>query len=165
VRQGEFTLKPGQTAFFDGHRLTYQHLSIVVSANKIQTSAIVKVDGNGPYGPGISAFREPDGTTNPVGTPSISSTPAGDVALALLEVPSGGSTTVTLRATAQPLVMWLWVGGGIIAIGTAMAAFPGRRRRPTQPVSAPVPERHSVPPRARPPAREPESVNARIEPA
>jgi hypothetical protein len=38
----------------------------------------------------------------------------------------------------QPMVLWLWVGGGIMAFGTVLAAWPGRRRRPTDPVSAPI---------------------------
>jgi cytochrome c-type biogenesis protein CcmF len=38
----------------------------------------------------------------------------------------------------QPLIIWLWIGGAVIAVGTALAAWPGRRRRPTAPVSAPV---------------------------
>jgi cytochrome c-type biogenesis protein CcmF len=168
VRQAEFTLHEGQSARFDGHTITYQHLSIKVDANKIQTSAIVRVDGSGPYGPGIAAFRQSDGTTNPVGTPSMYTTPRGDVALSLLAVPSGSSSTVTLRVTSQPLVMWLWIGGGVIALGTALAAFPGRHRRPTQPVSAPVPERrggHDDPGGRERPTREPETVHARVEPA
>jgi cytochrome c-type biogenesis protein CcmF len=37
------------------------------------------------------------------------------------------------------MVLWLWIGGAVMAIGTILAAFPGgRRRRPTEPVSAPV---------------------------
>ena len=169
VRQTELTLRPGQTAHFDGHSITYERLSIKVDPNKIQTTAVVRVDGNGPYGPGIAAFRQPDGTTNPVGTPSMYTTPRGDVALSLLAVPNPKSTTVTLRVTSQPLVMWLWVGGGIIALGTALAAFPGRHRRPTEPVSAPVPERRPRRPsrdqRPEEQPREPETVHARIEPA
>jgi cytochrome c-type biogenesis protein CcmF len=170
VQQAEITLKPGQSAMFDGHRITYQRLAIAVSAQKIQTSAIVRVDGSGPYAPGIAAFRESDGTTNPVGTPSMYTTPKGDVALSLLAVPASGSSTVTLRVTAQPLVMWLWIGGGVIAVGTALAAFPGRRRRPTEPVSAPVPGRRPARPDplgggGPPPPRQPETVHARIEPA
>ena len=43
---------------------------------------------------------------------------------------------MTLRVIIQPLVLWLWVGGGVIAVGTFLAAFPGRRRRGTEPVSA-----------------------------
>jgi cytochrome c biogenesis factor len=27
-------------------------------------------------------------------------------------------------------VVWLWIGGGVMAAGTALAAWPGRRRRP-----------------------------------
>ena len=77
VRQAEFTLHPGQTA--DLRRSPASPTSgcaSQVTADKIQTSAIVTVDGNGPYAPGIAAFRQSDGTTNPVGTPSMYTTPA-----------------------------------------------------------------------------------------
>ena len=38
------------------------------------------------------------------------------------------------------MVVWLWIGGAVMAFGTALAAFPGRRRRdPLQPASAPLP--------------------------
>ena len=43
-----------------------------------------------------------------------------------------------LRVIIQPLVLWLWIGGGLIALGSILAAFPGRRRRGTEPTSAPV---------------------------
>ena len=46
---------------------------------------------------------------------------------------------VTIGVTVQPLVVWLWLGGAILAIGSVLAAVPGRRRRPTDPVSALVP--------------------------
>ena len=49
-----------------------------------------------------------------------------------------GPGEVVIRVIVQPLVLWLWVGGVVMAIGTALAAFPGRRRRPIDPVSAPV---------------------------
>ena len=41
--------------------------------------------------------------------------------------------------TVQPMVLWLWVGGFVMAFGTVLAAFPGRRRNPLDPVSAPAP--------------------------
>ena len=76
VRQAEFTLKPGR----DRHvRRPPHHLPAPDhrgrAPNKIQTSAMVLVDGSGPYAPGIAAFRQPDGSTNPVGTPSMYTTP------------------------------------------------------------------------------------------
>ncbi len=168
VQQAELTLRPGQSAQFNGHTITYQRLRITASAGKNQTSAIVSVDGSGPYAPGIVAFRQSDGTSDPVGTPSIYTSPRGDVALSLLSVPATNTNTVTIRVTSQPLVMWLWAGGFVIGLGTALAAFPGRRRRPTQPVSAPVPDRRpgrSDPGPGRPPPdRQPETVHARVEP-
>ena len=37
------------------------------------------------------------------------------------------------------MIVWLWIGGGLMAVGTVLSAFPGtRRRRPTDPVSAPI---------------------------
>jgi cytochrome c-type biogenesis protein CcmF len=33
-------------------------------------------------------------------------------------------------------MVWLWIGGALMAVGTVLAAWPGRRRRPTEPVSA-----------------------------
>jgi cytochrome c-type biogenesis protein CcmF len=44
----------------------------------------------------------------------------------------------------MPLAVWLWIGGTVMAIGTLLAAWPGRRRRPTDPVSAPIPDREPV---------------------
>jgi hypothetical protein len=41
----------------------------------------------------------------------------------------------------QPLVMWLWIGAGLVGLGSVLSAIPGRRRRrPTDPISAPVVE-------------------------
>jgi hypothetical protein len=36
-------------------------------------------------------------------------------------------------------VVWLWVGGAILVLGSVLAIVPGQRRRPTDPVSSPVP--------------------------
>jgi cytochrome c-type biogenesis protein CcmF len=50
----------------------------------------------------------------------------------------GGDAVIGVRL--QPLVSWLWIGGGIMALGTVLAAAPGRRRRPTDPVSRVLPD-------------------------
>ena len=42
------------------------------------------------------------------------------------------------------MVMWLWIGGGLMGIGTLLSAFPGRRRKPTDATSAPVPSEASA---------------------
>lgn len=35
---------------------------------------------------------------------------------------------MTLRVTIQPLIVWLWIGGGVMALGTLLCVVPGRRR-------------------------------------
>ena len=61
-----------------------------------------------------------------------------DVALSVIDLEGTDSPVLTLRVTVQPLIMWLWIGGGVMALGTLLAVFPGRRRNPLDPVSAPT---------------------------
>ena len=67
--------------------------------------------------------------------------PTRDIYLTLEGSPQVGDTTATIKVAIKPMVVWLWIGGGLMAFGTVLAAFPGRRRRrPTDPVSAPAVE-------------------------
>src|SRR5690606_12821356 len=70
-----------------------------------------------------------------VNTPSVRSTPFDDVHLSLVQRPNAESGAIELQVTVQPLVVWLWVGGGLMLVGSFLALFPGGRRRPTDPVS------------------------------
>ena len=50
-----------------------------------------------------------------------------------------GDTTATIKVFIKPMILWLWIGGAIMAVGTLLAAFPGSRRRiAIDPVSAPI---------------------------
>ena len=63
-----------------------------------------------------------------------------DVYLTLQRAPEDDAgQTAAIRVIVQPLVTWLWIGGAVMALGTVLAAFPGRRRNPIDPVSAPLP--------------------------
>ncbi len=37
--------------------------------------------------------------------------------------------TVTFKVLVNPLVVWIWIGGGVMGLGTIVALFPDRRRR------------------------------------
>ncbi|HMF03660.1 MAG TPA: hypothetical protein VKH17_02515, partial [Acidimicrobiia bacterium] len=57
---------------------------------------------------------------------------------------------VTIGVAVNPMVLWLWVGGGVIAAGTLLALSPSLRRRPRRveepvPVAPPMPEPERVP--------------------
>ncbi|HEY8526352.1 MAG TPA: heme lyase CcmF/NrfE family subunit [Acidimicrobiales bacterium] len=141
----ELTLEEGDSATVAGHEITYLGMDRREQENRTTIQARVAVDGD-EYGPAINVF--PEGEQR-IGTPSVKTGLTRDVYLALLRVPDGlGADTasadapaegqVVVRVIVQPLVVWLWVGGVVMGIGTALAAFPGRRRNPIDPVSAPA---------------------------
>jgi cytochrome c-type biogenesis protein CcmF len=95
---------------------------------------VITVDGGGQFRPAITTFGS--NSANAVGTPSIDSGWRDDVYLTIAKIPSGSA--VVIDWVVQPLVTWMWVGGALMAVGTLLSAVPGRRRRPTDPVSKPV---------------------------
>ncbi len=72
-----------------------------------------------------------------VPTPSVRSTFAEDIFLVLDELPSREADTIRLRVVIRPMVSWLWAGGVLMALGTALAITPTGRRRPLRPPSPP----------------------------
>ncbi len=133
-QHGEVHLRPGQSAGFDGHTVEFVGTTTVSSSSHSELRAALRVDGGSVYYPAISQFGA--GST-PVGTPAIDSTVLHDVYLTIDNIPDKG-TVWTFGVVVQPLVMWLWLGGSLIVVGSVLSAIPGRRRRPTDPVSAPV---------------------------
>jgi cytochrome c-type biogenesis protein CcmF len=131
----EVTLAQGDAASVAGHDLELVGTEVDVDEQRTEYRALVRVDGGQVYAPTLQRF--PFGNQT-IGTPSVRTGLDEDVFLSLVSTPDGDA--VTLRVIVQPLVLWLWVGGILMFVGTGLAAFPGRRRDPTDPVSAPVPE-------------------------
>ncbi len=135
VRQAEFTLTPGQSAKFAGHTLLYEGQNVKQEAAKIVDQVLIRIDGTGPWAPSLNKFANGNQT---IGTPSVRSTFTDDVALSVIDIKDGENGSVTIRVTVQPLIIWLWIGGAVMAFGTLLAVFPGRRRNPLDAVSAPL---------------------------
>jgi len=150
VRQAEFRFdEVGDRASFAGHELVFDGLSTVELSEKTETRVAVVVDGER-FEPAISVF--PFGGQT-IGTPATRSTVRDDLQMAVLAVPDplatdgagAGFEGTVVRVTVQPLVAWLWIGGAVMAVGTALAAVPGAgsptgraRRRETEPETAPT---------------------------
>ncbi len=132
----EYRLAPGQSASLSGHTVTYLDTSTVQEANKTVTRARVRIDGGPVYTPALNQFPF---ATQAIGTPSVKTGLFEDVYLTLVAPPAPGSDTAVIGVRVQPLIVWLWIGGGIMALGTALAAWPaGRRsRRGAPPAGAP----------------------------
>ena len=138
----ELRLREGAVATVGSHTLEYEGMDETEGPEKTTIAALVRVDGGVVYRPAINRFRFGNQS---IGTPSVKTSLTEDVYLTLLEPPENPGDPVVIRVVLQPLVTWLWIGGGLMAIGTALAAFPGRRRRPTDPTSASDPEQDLSP--------------------
>jgi cytochrome c-type biogenesis protein CcmF len=136
VHEDEARYEPGQTRVVGGHEITYLDTVEVEESNRTATKVRVRVDGGQVYEPALSQYPS-FGQLIP--TPSVKTGLREDVYLTITRLADAPGGAVTLRVIIEPLALWLWVGGGVMAFGTILAAWPGRRRRPTDPASAPVP--------------------------
>ncbi len=132
--RGTVVLAPGQSGSFAGHTVEFVGARNVRAPSHLSRQALLRIDGGTVFTPAISQF----GTgTQPVGTPAVDSSVTADVYLTINSIPDKGGAW-TFGVVVQPLVMWLWIGGALVVVGSVLSAVPGRRRRPTDPVSAPV---------------------------
>ncbi len=132
------------TISVSGHTITYVRATAEVTAARSQVGAQFRVDGK-IYEPVLQKF--PNGTQQ-IGKPSVKNGLRTSVLLSLTDPPTR-TGSVAVKVIVQPLIVWLWIGGTVMAVGSVMAAFPGKRRRPVDPTSAPVPVsgKPPVPPR------------------
>jgi cytochrome c-type biogenesis protein CcmF len=129
----EVQLAPGQSTTVRGFTVTYLKTTTAVGAQKTTISTSVRLRRGskelGTLHPAISSFPNfPDG----IGTPAVHSDPWHDVYLTLVSAPTTGSAggAITLGVQVGTFVMWLWIGGVIMALGILIALTPPRRRRP-----------------------------------
>jgi cytochrome c-type biogenesis protein CcmF len=122
-----------------GHSFELLAITETVDARSSAVRAEILLDGKQVYEPAITKYLR---MGMDIGTPSVRTGFTKDVYLTIDGTirPVPGDTRVTLRVFVKPMIMWLWIGAGLMAVGTLLAAFPGQRRRlATDPVSAPVP--------------------------
>ena len=130
----EVTLSPNQRTVVGGHTIGFYGFGKRTTTLDSQTLVNVTVDG-ARLQPAITTFS---GRSQAVGTPAISSNLLRDVYLTFDAVGQGGATSgaqvqsdvpvgaVVLGVTIEPLLSWLWIGGLIIGLGSALTL--GRRR-------------------------------------
>ncbi|MEM9041295.1 MAG: cytochrome c-type biogenesis CcmF C-terminal domain-containing protein [Actinomycetota bacterium] len=132
-------LEVGDEAEWGGH--TFELVSVTEELNDAGSELALKgnvlLDGEQVYSPAVTTYLE-IGTA--IGTPSVRTGFNKDVYLTLQPGAEAGDTSAEIRVFIKPMILWLWIGGLLMAIGTLLSAFPGSRRRdPTAPVSEPIP--------------------------
>jgi cytochrome c-type biogenesis protein CcmF len=133
----ELSLKKGVVANYGGHTFELLGFRETVDDRRSEIAALVSIDGGQAYTPAVSKFKSMGMN---IGTPSVKTSFAYDLYLTLEPPVKVTSDAAKIKVFIKPMVMWLWIGGGLMGIGTLLSAFPGRRRRPTDPTSARVPE-------------------------
>jgi cytochrome c-type biogenesis protein CcmF len=128
-------LMPGESVTVTDHEFRYLDVRANENSRRIFLYAEIEIDGEDIYTPGTTNYRQQGFT---VATPSVRPGFTEDLFLVLDRAPTSTSDAISLRIVVRPLISWMWAGGGLMALGTLLAIFPGRRRRGTEPVSAPV---------------------------
>jgi cytochrome c-type biogenesis protein CcmF len=131
-------LRAGEVTAWGGH--TFELVSVDERTNdrasERRIAANVRLDGEQVYRPATTRYLNIGAD---IGTPSVRTGWNEDIYLTLSQGASAGDTEATIRVFIKPMILWLWIGGAIMAIGTLLAAFPGSRRRlAVDPVSAPI---------------------------
>lgn len=146
--RSEVRLERGQSTEVSGYTVTFLGTELDRSAQKVTKSAQLRLERGddvlGVYAPSISSFPN---SSQGIGTPSVRTGITEDVYLTLVSSPSA-SERVTIGVAVNAMVLWLWIGGGVMALGTVVALLPVRRRERTDDEPA------------RPPAPPPEQVAA-----
>ena len=132
----ELSLVTGTPAFFAGHSFELIDVIEVRDDRSISVKARVIVDRKKTYEPAITKYTR---IGMNVGTPSVKASLTSDIYLTLEPPVRQDSGTARIKVFIKPMITWLWIGTGLMALGTVLAAFPGRRRRPTEATSALVP--------------------------
>ncbi|MFN3255730.1 MAG: heme lyase CcmF/NrfE family subunit [Ilumatobacter sp.] len=131
-------IEQGEATAWGGH--TFELVSVTEELNAAGSERALKanvlLDGEQVYSPAITTYLN---IGQPIGTPSVRTGLVKDVYLTLEPGSEPGDSTATIRVFVKPMIVWLWLGGLVMAIGTLLSAFPGsRRRNPISPVSAPI---------------------------
>jgi cytochrome c-type biogenesis protein CcmF len=135
TRSQELSLKLNTPAEFGGHTFELKGFENEKTDRLTAVKALVQIDGGKSYAPAITKFVQ---MGNNIGTPSVKSSWRYDLYLTLEPPVKSESGEARIKVFIKPLVMWMWIGGGMMAVGTLLALVPGRRRRPTDAVSARV---------------------------
>ena len=123
----EATLKPGQSMTVSGYTLTYDGLTSQETAARATYTAALSVDKGGKSIGELAPVKFTDiSAAQPVTEVAIRSTPVEDLYVILV----GWDTdqTAAFKVLVNPLVMWLWIGGGILVFGGVVAFWPARKK-------------------------------------
>ncbi len=120
-QDAEVTLRPGESAVYAGYTVRLDSLYAGREPHRDFVEAAFSVGKGG----SISGVMRPrlnyyPNSQQPIGTPSVRTRPGGDLYLSLMAYAQDGSTA-TVNVIFNPMIVWIWIGGGIVTLGALFA--------------------------------------------
>ncbi|MFV2008183.1 MAG: cytochrome c-type biogenesis CcmF C-terminal domain-containing protein, partial [Longimicrobiales bacterium] len=140
----EATLRPGESVSVGRYSVRFDRLRGEQEPHRFAVIADVTVARDGKVleqrAPRLNFYPS---QKQPIPTPSVRSRAREDLFLSLTAFEEDGSSA-TLKVIVMPLVIWLWVSGGVMTAGILVAVWPtgtrGTRTRQGMILDPPVPE-------------------------
>jgi cytochrome c-type biogenesis protein CcmF len=120
-RERETTLAVGEAIAFSGYDIRLDSLYAGREPQRDFVEAAFSIANGGErlavMRPRLNYYPMSD---SPIGTPHVRTRPTEDLYLSLSAYARDGSTA-TVNIIVNPMVVWIWIGGGIIALGALFA--------------------------------------------
>jgi cytochrome c-type biogenesis protein CcmF len=125
----EATLMPGDSMTIKGYTLTYDDFDLYETQSKMVTTATLSVYNQGKLMGKLTPEKYFHRSfEQPVTEVAIRSTLLEDLYVILVGWDQDGLTA--FKVLVNPLVNWIWIGGGVLALGGLIAFWPERREPP-----------------------------------
>ena len=135
------TIAPGESARIGPYEIRHERLVVeplADDARVIETRA--ELTYAGPQSGSLrTALRDYPNSPTAIATPAVRTSLGEDLYVTLL-ASDPVTEAVTLHLFVNPLVVWIWIGGAIVGIGSTFAIWPERRR-----VTVPAAQPHRAP--------------------
>ena len=125
----EMTIRQGETKSFEGYDITYRDTERLDEPHRWSRVARFDVSHGGrslgTVAPRLNHYKR---MNQAIGTPAVLTALDEDLYMSLVQV-DVEAELASLSLVVEPLVIWIWIGGTVMLLGTLIAAWPGRRRR------------------------------------
>ncbi len=125
----EAVLAPGESMTIKNYTLTYENMDRYETQSKLVVSATLSVHNEGKLkGKLVPEKYFHRNHEQPVTEVAIRTTPIEDLYVILVGWDEDG--TASFKVLVNPLVIWIWIGGGVLVLGGLIAFWPDRQKRP-----------------------------------
>jgi cytochrome c-type biogenesis protein CcmF len=132
----ELELRIGESASIGDYTLTFLRADSISEPHRQSLVAEVAVSRRGrDLGVMSPRMNQYERQREPIGTPDVHSSLTEDLYLSILNI-DAQSGTLALHALVNPMVAWIWMATGLMALGGLVALAPRRR---VDPVVVPTP--------------------------